>query len=194
MGVQRRGHQRHAQIVQTAKNLFYSKGYARTSFSDIADVCGVNRGNFYYYFKTKEDLLTAVVHELSADLTSVFDRLDVEFADPKSRLKGFIHSFNSDRELRKLYGCAIGSLAMELTKEDRSLLGLPATLVEQTLDWLAKQFGRLFPTGEPRKLAIEVFGRMQGANLLGAIYSDATLLDEQFEEIGTWIDRLDTSA
>ena len=50
-------------IVQAADRLFYTRGYNQTSFSDISDETGIPRGNFYYYFKTKEDILSAVVEE-----------------------------------------------------------------------------------------------------------------------------------
>ena len=48
-------------IVDSANQLFYHRGYNQTSFSDIAEAAGVPRGNFYYYFKSKDDILGAVV-------------------------------------------------------------------------------------------------------------------------------------
>ena len=48
-------------IVEAADRLFYRKGYAHTSFSDIADVVQISRGNFYYHFKTKDEILNAVI-------------------------------------------------------------------------------------------------------------------------------------
>ena len=50
-----------SRIVQAANRLFYRKGYNRTSFSDVVDAADVPRGNIYYYFKTKDDILHAAV-------------------------------------------------------------------------------------------------------------------------------------
>lgn len=48
-------------IVQAADTLFYERGFEHTSFADIADAVKISRGNFYYHFKTKDEILTAVV-------------------------------------------------------------------------------------------------------------------------------------
>lgn len=49
------------QIVEAADRLFYEHGYARTSFADIAGAVQISRGNFYYHFKTKDEILDAVI-------------------------------------------------------------------------------------------------------------------------------------
>ena len=48
-------------ILQAANRLFYRKGFNQTSFTDVVDAADVPRGNIYYYFKTKEDILHAAV-------------------------------------------------------------------------------------------------------------------------------------
>ena len=44
-------------IVQAANQLFYRKGFSQTSFSDVVAEADVPRGNIYYYFKSKEEIL-----------------------------------------------------------------------------------------------------------------------------------------
>ena len=46
----------HAQIVEAADRLFYRQGYEHTSFSDIAGVVQISRGNFYHHFKSKDEM------------------------------------------------------------------------------------------------------------------------------------------
>ena len=41
-------------IIDAANQLFYRKGYNRTSFTDVVEEADVPRGNIYYYFKTKD--------------------------------------------------------------------------------------------------------------------------------------------
>ena len=48
-------------IVEAADRLFYQRGYDHTSFADIADDVEISRGNFYHHFKTKDDILAAVI-------------------------------------------------------------------------------------------------------------------------------------
>ena len=63
-------------IVEAADHLFYSRGYNQTSFSDISDETGIPRGNFYYYFKTKEDILAAVVESRLADFKQLLSHCE----------------------------------------------------------------------------------------------------------------------
>lgn len=49
------------QIVEAADRLFYERGFEATSFADIAAVVGLSRGNFYYHFRTKDEILEAVI-------------------------------------------------------------------------------------------------------------------------------------
>ena len=46
-----KGENNRTRIIEAADQLFYKHGYNQTSFSDIADITGIPRGNFYYYFK-----------------------------------------------------------------------------------------------------------------------------------------------
>jgi AcrR family transcriptional regulator len=58
--------ERRSELIATAQRLFYTKGYERTSVSDIVEAVGVAQGTFYYYFDSKTAVLEAVVAELIA--------------------------------------------------------------------------------------------------------------------------------
>lgn len=54
------------EILNAAEPLFYLKGYYETAISDIAKKMGVAQGTIYYYFKSKEEILEALINrELS---------------------------------------------------------------------------------------------------------------------------------
>ena len=54
---------RRADLVRAAGRLFHQKGYAATTIRDIADAVGMGSGSPFYHFKTKHDMLRAVVLE-----------------------------------------------------------------------------------------------------------------------------------
>ena len=58
--------ERRSELIATAQRLFYTKGYERTSVSDIVQAVSVAQGTFYYYFDSKTAVLEAVVAELIA--------------------------------------------------------------------------------------------------------------------------------
>lgn len=64
--------ERRSELITTAQQLFYTKGYESTSVSDIVKAVGVAQGTFYYYFDSKQAILEAVVEELAAQKLVLF--------------------------------------------------------------------------------------------------------------------------
>ena len=56
----RKGDIRKAAIIETAENLFYSKGYEKTSIQDVLDALSLSKGGFYHHFESKLSLLDAI--------------------------------------------------------------------------------------------------------------------------------------
>ncbi|MDK8179652.1 TetR/AcrR family transcriptional regulator [Paenibacillus sp. UMB4589-SE434] len=54
--------ERKAEIMDVALELFASKGFEHTAVSDIVKKIGVAQGTFYYYFKTKEEIMLALIN------------------------------------------------------------------------------------------------------------------------------------
>lgn len=63
---------RKAEIIQVARDLFEKKGYAHTSIEAIIKDAQIAKGTFYYYFKTKREILTAIVDNIAHDMESYF--------------------------------------------------------------------------------------------------------------------------
>ncbi|MFC0226948.1 TetR/AcrR family transcriptional regulator [Serratia aquatilis] len=61
---------RRAEILQAAGDLFQSQGYETTSVDEIVRRAGIAKGTFYYYFKSKEEILEALAQQLCADMAS----------------------------------------------------------------------------------------------------------------------------
>ena len=64
---------RRNQIIDTALKVFAEKGFAKTTIKDISETAGISQGLMYHYFKSKEDLLTAVIqrHSFIAQLRRI---------------------------------------------------------------------------------------------------------------------------
>jgi AcrR family transcriptional regulator len=56
---------RRTEILDTAQYLYYSKGYEQTSIQSIIDEIGIAKGTFYHYFRSKQDLLDALVGRIA---------------------------------------------------------------------------------------------------------------------------------
>lgn len=69
------------EILDVAEPLFYSKGYSQTTIADIVAILGVAPGTIYYYFKSKESILDAIiikhVNIFSEQIQSIADSPDI---------------------------------------------------------------------------------------------------------------------
>ena len=182
-------------IVDAADRLFYSRGYNQTSFSDISDETGIPRGNFYYYFKTKEDILTAVVESRVSEFSQMLDQCNSSSDDPRERLLALANMpVKNEQEVLK-YGCPIGSLSTELTKEqDQAVSAIKLTAVFDLLrDWCKQQFMAL-GLGDARAddYALDLLARMQGITLIANVYKDSAFLHRASGELSDWLNSINS--
>ena len=77
----KRPEERRVEFLLTAQKLFIENGYYATSVDDIVGEMGVAKGLFYYYFKSKEDLVSQMVDLLwdgaKEDYLKIMDRDDL---------------------------------------------------------------------------------------------------------------------
>ena len=59
---------RRTEIIDISEELFLKSGYNETAVSDIVKRVGVSQGTFYYYFKSKEDILNAIIERYIDDI------------------------------------------------------------------------------------------------------------------------------
>lgn len=121
--------ERRSEILTAATQLFQEKGFEKASVSDILKVVGIAKGTFYYYFKSKEEVLEAVVDEATAVLKSRVEAvIDKPNKDPKDKLVEAFQSMN----ITDIYG---GQLLEDMHKPKNALLhqkSLQAILHEVT--------------------------------------------------------------
>lgn len=68
---------RKTEILDAAQKLFIEKGYAKTTVTDILNVHGLSKGVFYYYFKSKEEVMDAIIMRIvSADVAAAKEIAD----------------------------------------------------------------------------------------------------------------------
>ena len=176
-------------IVDAADHLFYSRGYNQTSFSDISDETGIPRGNFYYYFKTKEDILAAVVDARLSEFKQILKACDESSSDPMQRLFS-LTKFPLQKETEVLkYGCPIGSLSSELVKEqDTEISQARLTAVFDLLKlWIEQQLNQLGHSARSNEIALNLLAKMQGVIMIANVYKDAGFLHKGIEEIQSWL-------
>jgi AcrR family transcriptional regulator len=89
--VQRKRGKRIQAILTTAAELFGERGYEAVSLEDVADRLDVTKGSLYYYFASKDELVTAAIETLGNEWTARLERLpEAQDGTPASRLRALI--------------------------------------------------------------------------------------------------------
>ena len=68
MRVVKEAEERKNEILDAAEKLFGAKGFDHTSTNDILNEIGIARGTLYYHFKSKEDILDAMIERITRQL------------------------------------------------------------------------------------------------------------------------------
>ena len=176
-------------LVSAASDLLHRQGVQATTLAEIAEAAQVPPGNVYYYFKTRDDLVGAVIESRAAEIAALLESLD-RFPSPRSRLKALVRTWSDQRVRVADQGCPIGSLAADLSKADRGLGQQSARLLGTLIDWAQGQFREM---GRPdaREVAVTLICGVQGAALLASTLGDADLLSREIRRLEIWIDDLD---
>lgn len=178
-------------IVEAADDLFYRQGFAAASFAAIADRVGISRGNFYHHFKTKDEILTAVIEKRLLDRRELLDHWRALGEDPRSRIQMFIAIMTVNERKILAHGCPIGTLCAELGKLEHGAKHASARLFTLFKDWLQQQFAELgFAPARAETLAMRLLARSQGASTLASAMEDAEFLRSEVEEMARWLDTL----
>ena len=163
-------------LIASARYLFWERGFAGTSMSDLLAHAEVNSGSFYHFFESKEALLRAVLEGyIHALRPMVVEPAFATTDDPIARIFAILAGYRErilQTECR--YGCPLGRLALEIDPENRPAHSLIAqnfqgwiTAVRQCLE---EAKNRLPADTELDALATYVLAVMEGGVMISRSY------------------------
>lgn len=174
-------------IVSTANRLFYEGGYDRTSFAVLAGEARISRGNFHHHFRTKDDILAAVIEHRRRDTQEMLAAWEQAGATPADRIAHFIDIVDTNQGDIMRYGCPVGSLSSELAKLDHPHLDQASTIFELFRVWLRGQFEELGLAAEADAFALHLLARGQGVAVLANVYKDPGFIAREVALMHDWL-------
>jgi TetR/AcrR family transcriptional repressor of nem operon len=183
-------------VIEAATRLVHLKGYQNTSVDDVLSASGVGKGNFYHYFKSKEDLGYAILDRV---VDAFIERaLEPCFADPDGARLAQIRCFlgrvrEAQRDRHCVGGCMFGNLAAELSDVHE---GFRSRLAEVFARWRARlaraleeaqRRGELSPEARPDAVAHFLIASLEGAMLLAKLTKDIAVMDRCVEEMNRYL-------
>jgi len=183
-------------LIQAAMALFWEKGYANTSMSDLLTAANANSGSFYHFFDSKEVLLLAVLDQYLKMLhPQLLEPAWKGVADPIERIFALLARYRqSIVQTDCTYGCPIGRLALEISAEQAEVHRLLAQNFEAWAaairECLNKSKGRL-PAGlDVERLSQFVLVVMEGGVMLSRSHRSVEPFDGAVAELRAHFDRL----
>lgn len=175
------------QIVEAADALFYRQGFEHTSFSDIAAAVNISRGNFYYHFKTKDEILDAVIERRLERTRGMLEQWENEGKTPADRIRSFINILIMNSVKIRDFGCPVGTLCTELAKLEHCSQAEANKLFTLFREWLRKQFEELGHKKTADRLAIHLLARSQGVATLANAFHDEKFIKQEVRQMNDWI-------
>lgn len=136
---------RMTEILDAAEELFYAKGYHETQISDIVKSISVAQGTFYYYFKSKDEILEALINrrvsEFSRDLEMLVGSATL---NPLQKLEEIIQTMLTAIHFKN-------GLLFDFLYDDRTL-HLMDKLAQQGMKVLAPFWQKIIEEGVQQKI------------------------------------------
>jgi len=175
-------------LVASAGDLLHRQGVLATTLAQVAEAADVPPGNVYYYFKTKDDLVRAVIDARAEQVRAMLTTIQAR-RSPSARLKALVHQWVEMRELVARHGCPFGTLAAELDRREDGLDREAAKPMGLIIDWAEGQF-REMGRRDARERAVNLFAGVQGAALLANAFRDPDIMSGQVRHLERSIDSL----
>lgn len=176
-------------LVEAADQLIYEKTFHTTTLADIAKMADVPLGNVYYYFKTKEAIMEAVIAKRADEWRTLFSEWEQK-TEVKDRLKSLIQHTLAQSENLARYGCTMGSLCQELSKQGGAVASGAAKLMNDVLEWIEQQFKNLGKEQQAKSHAEHLLAGLQGISLLTLTFKEPAYLQRQSESLEDWLNTI----
>ena len=113
-------------LLETAVNMIWESSYGSVSVDDICTKAGVNKGSFYYAFKSKSDLAVAAIERYWEAKRPKMDRIFSAQVPALERVDLYCQAIIDDQKAKfesfgKMLGCPFCSIGSELGTQDENI-------------------------------------------------------------------------
>jgi len=167
-----------SRIIESARHLFWEKGYAATGLAEILSRAEANSGSFYHFFESKDALLREVLDSYVALLgPQVLDPVWASTPDPIDRVFALLDAYRQRLvDTGCTYGCPIGRLALEIDAENipaRELIASNFTAWKRAVEACLRAAG----LPKPHEVAALVLTVMEGGVMQSRAYRSVEPFD-----------------
>src|SRR5215469_14056513 len=133
-GMQKTKADNRTRLLRAAEETTYRYGFGNPAIADIAKEARIPLGNVYYYFKTKDEIGSAIVEQRVTRFRKLLQDFDKR-GSPKERLCLFVDTKIRNREALSRSGCPVGTLCSELRKLGSAAADKSTALFAEAHSW-----------------------------------------------------------
>ncbi len=174
-------------ILDAASQLIHSRSYADVGVAAICDLAGVQKGSFYHFFPSKQDLTLSVLDGFFISMKeALIDKAFVADIAPLARLERFaLLTYQFQNQLKKdtgrVLGCPFGNLATELATQDEPIRKKVDHIFAQLQNKIGEVVTASVQVGEMTGINIDATAKamlayMEGVMMLAKTQNDPTIL------------------
>lgn len=170
-----RGAHTRLRIIRAAADLFHQKGARATSPDEIIEASQTGKGQFYYYFRNKEDLVHEVLQAYLHAIKTGASPIDYELNSWSDLEQWFAAHLKLQERYAMTRGCPFGTLGNEVSADDELIRQDVSLIFEVVKHKLAAFFlkekakGRLANRADPQRMADFCLATIQGGMLMGKV-------------------------
>jgi TetR/AcrR family transcriptional regulator, transcriptional repressor for nem operon len=178
-------------LLEAALDLIWSRSYGAVTVDDICEQAGVKKGSFYYFFKSKDELVAAALDRKWDEVRPSYDRLFSASAPPLERLKNFFeYVYQHQDELRARHNCVLGcpfsSIGTEIIAADKTLKESVQRMIKAKIRYVDQVLRDLqaegqLPGQDTTLLAKQVYAYLEGSLAQARVQNDMDLLRGTFD-------------
>lgn len=110
-----KGERTRARILRSAMSLVNTHGYTNTSMNDIIKASGVQKGNLYFHFSSKDDLCLALIEKAKKEHLEYLKN-SIKNERPLEKINDILNAILArHRNMNFIGGCIFGNMALEMT-------------------------------------------------------------------------------
>jgi len=176
-------------LIESARFLFWERGFAGTSMAELLSHADVNSGSFYHFFDSKEALLREVLDGYLRLLRPmVVDPAYASVEEPLGRIFAILAGYR-ERILATgcRYGCPLGRLALEIDTENAPAHELIARNFQGWIEAIRECLEAMRPAlpeaTDLNALATFVLVTMEGGVMLSRSYRSVEPFDRAISQL-----------
>jgi TetR/AcrR family transcriptional repressor of nem operon len=175
-------------LLETAVQLIWESSYGSVSVEDICNKAGVNKGSFYYAFKSKSELAVAAFERFWEAKRPLMDQVFSSQHPPLERLSVYCQHIVDDQKQRyaqsgKVLGCPFCSIGGELSTQDENIRKKVEEMSLRAMKYLESLVRDLAAEGlieckNPKEVAREFYSYVIGVMMQAKIENDPTIFEQ----------------